>query len=52
MDDLPLAQSSHLHNNTKIEGGVGEKKKKKKNTGLKTPEISTTSKYYKYDICG
>jgi hypothetical protein len=36
----------HLHNNTKIEG------EKKKNSGLKTPEISTTSIYYKDDICG
>jgi len=51
MDDLPLAQSSHLHNNTKIEGG-GRGPKKKKNNGLKTPELSTTLKYYKYDICG
>jgi hypothetical protein len=38
----------HLHNNTKI-GGKG---KKTKNSGLKTPEISTTSIHYKFDICG
>jgi hypothetical protein len=37
----------HLHNNTKIGG-----KNKQTNSELKTPEISTTSIYYKYDICG